>query len=262
MKSQSYIGFDRIARLKWLQKAAYYVSFGEKEDSVRSFLLEELKRDFGLECVTKRGSLDKTLSILMRIWVKVPESLKSFRNDGLKLLSELPGNLNIAVHWGMVMAVYPFWGVVAAHVGRLLRLQGTVSTFQITTRIIQEYGQRPTVRDALRRILSSMLDWGVLSRIKGENGGFIRGIYRGGIIVESDSPKLIAWLAEALIRSRGNKAITFDQFLSSPAFFPVKTKILSPTKLVNVSERLEILEHGLNQELLVLSNGPAKATVP
>ncbi len=59
----------------------------------------------------------------MKIWVRPPRDLHPLQREGLKLLSHLPRGDHIAVHWGMAMAVYPFWGAVATHVGRLLRLR-------------------------------------------------------------------------------------------------------------------------------------------
>ncbi len=121
------IGLDRLIRLKWLERTAYLLMTGNDAPVVKTALQEELQGAFRSNNTKIRGSLDKTLTILMKIWVRPPPDLHPLQRDGLKLLSQLPHRDHIAVHWGMAMAVYPFWGAVAAHVGRLLRLQGTAA---------------------------------------------------------------------------------------------------------------------------------------
>ena len=60
-----------------------------------------------------------------------------FRDDGLAHLNRLPLTDHLAVHWGMTIAVYPFVGVVAETVGRLLRLQGSCAAGQVQ-RLVRE----------------------------------------------------------------------------------------------------------------------------
>ena len=81
----------------------------------------------------------------------------------------------------MVMAVYPFWGSVAAQVGRLLRLQGAVVTSPSAATLAGTiWGERETVFRRVHYVLRSFVDWGVLN----ETGKF-RGIYTAGIAPES-----------------------------------------------------------------------------
>ena len=75
------------------------------------------------------------------------------------------------LHWGMVLAVYPFWGEVALRTSRLLRLQGSAAAAHIQRRIREQYGERETVSRAGRRVLRSYGDWGVLK------GSGARGVY-------------------------------------------------------------------------------------
>lgn len=123
----SQIGIDRLIRLKWLERTAYLFLAGNDAPTVKAALQEDIQGAFHTKNTDIRGSLDKTLTILMRIWVLPPDELQPLQREGLKFLSHLSQEDHIAVHWGMAMAVYPFWGAVAAYVGRLLRLQGTAS---------------------------------------------------------------------------------------------------------------------------------------
>jgi len=156
------IGLDRIIRLEWLERTAYLFLEGNKITTIKQILMEDLRGAFRSNNTKPRNSLDKTVTILTKIWVNPPDNLIEFHRQGLTLLSTLPQEEHIAIHWGMTMAVYPFWGTVASHVGRLLNLQGTVSVNQIQRRVREQYGERATVSRAAQRVLRSIVNWKVL----------------------------------------------------------------------------------------------------
>jgi len=252
------IGLDRLVRLKWLERAAYLVLAGNKASVVKTVLQEELRGAFCSNGTKRRGSLDKTLTILMKIWVRPPRDLHPFWRDGLKLLSHLPREHHIAVHWGMTMAVYPFWAAVAAHVGRLLRLQGTASYAQVGRRTMEQYGQRPTVRDAVRRVLRSMVDWGVLKNTTTHEGLRLDGTYRQGLSLKIVHVGLIAWLVEASLHAHPNGSVTLRTVLDSTSLFPFHLTYVSANQLLMACGRLDVLQHGLDQDLIMLrTNLPA-----
>jgi hypothetical protein len=152
----------------------------------------------------------------------------------------------------MAMAVYPFWGAVAAHVGRLLRLQGNVTHAQVRRRVVERYGQRTTVKDAVRRVLRSMIDWGVLKDAmtqdtKGADGSYVPGVSR-----TIGHEELIAWLAEAFLHAYSNGSATTKDILESPSFFPFRLPYMSATRLVSLSPRLDLSHHGLSGEIVML----------
>lgn len=119
----------------------------------------------------ERGNRDKIVTILLKTWITVPPDIEMLRVEGLRLLKILPRQNHMAIHWGMVMAAYPFWSGVAVQVGRLLKLQGAAAATHIQRRVRERYGERETAARAARRVLRSYLDWGVLQ----ETGS--RGIY-------------------------------------------------------------------------------------
>lgn len=241
------IGLDRIVRLKWLERTAFLVLAGNDAPTIKTILQEELRGAFQSYNLNTRGSLNKTITILMRTWVRPPRELSWLRQRGLELLSRLPGKEQIVVHWGMVMAVYPFWGAVAAHVGRLLRLQGSISHAQIRRRIMEQYGQRSTVKDAVRRVLRSFIDWGVLKETSR------KGIYTSGLTLHIQQAEQIAWLAEAFLHAHSKGSVALRAFLDSISLFPFRLEPLSALQLVAASERLDVLRHSSDQDLLMLS---------
>src|SRR5947209_6488434 len=112
------------------------------------------------------------------------------RDDGLDHLRRLPLDDHLAVHWGMSMAAYPFFGTVAEATGRLLRLQGSAGAAQVQRRTREQLGERETVARAARRILRCFLDWGVLE-VSTE-----KGVYQAAAVRTVEDTRLAAWLLE------------------------------------------------------------------
>ncbi len=249
----THIGFSQRIRLEWLEKTASLVVTGNDKASIYSALHELLEDKLSVGGNAKRGNREKAISILMKIWVRAPSDLHSLQRDGLELLSSLPREDHMAVHWGMAMAVYPFWGAVAAHVGRLLRLQGTAAASQVQRRVRERYGERDTVSRAARRVLRSFVDWGVLKETSE------KGIYTQGISRAINNAQLIVWLAEAFLHAHPSGSVALRTVLDSTSLFPFRLSPISADHLVAVSRRLDVLRHGLDQELIMLRevNQPA-----
>ncbi|ACD82379.1 hypothetical protein [Candidatus Methylacidiphilum infernorum] len=240
------IGLDRLVRLKWLERTAYLFLAGNEAPAVKTALQEDLQKMFRSNNTKIRGSLDKTITILMKIWVRPPHDLHPLHREGLKLLSHLPRKDHIAVHWGMAMAVYPFWGNIAAHVGRLLRLQGTAVASQVQRRVREQYGERDTVSRAAQRVLRSFIDWEVLKETSK------KGIYTAGLSLAIAQVEVIAWLAEAFLHAHPNGSVALRTVLDSTSLFPFRLSPISADHLVAVSGRLDVLRHGLDQDLIML----------
>ena len=244
---QKQIGFSQRIRLEWLQYTANLVLAGNDKGAVNSSLQELLKDKVSIGGKAVRGNKEKAITILMKIWLNVPGELEAVRDDGLELLKTLPRKDQIAVHWGMAMAAYPFWAAVAANTGRLLRLQGTAAAAHVQRRIREQYGERETVSRAARRVIRSFVDWGVLSGTKE------KGIYSQGRTYSIDDPRLISWLIEASLHARFNGSAAIKELLDSTSLFPFRLMHVSAEHLVSMSPRLDLLRHGLDDDLVMLN---------
>lgn len=240
------IGLDRLVRLAWLEKVSSLVLAGSDAARTKSILQDDLQGAFRSTNTNVRGSIDKTITILTKVWLTVPSELESLRIEGLELLKRVPPRDHLVVHWGMVMAAYPFWSNVAIQVGRLLRLQGSVAAAQVQRRVREQYGERETVSRRARYALRSYLDWGVLQ----ETG--TKGIYTAGTALTVDDPRLIAWLAEAALHARANGSSAIKDLLDGPSVFPFRFAHISTEHLVSLSPRLDILRHGMDDDLVML----------
>ncbi len=99
---------------------------------------------------------------------------------------------------------------------------------------------------AARRVLRSYLDWGVLQ----ETG--TKGIYSAGATLAVDDSRLIAWLVEASLHARANGSAPLKDLIDSPSLFPFRIKPVHAESLVAASSRLDVLRHGLDDDLVML----------
>ena len=247
------IGFSQRIRLEWFEKTANLILAGNDKTAVNDSLQEMLKDKVSVGGQAVRGNREKAITILMKTWLTVPSGLEALRDEGLKILQGLPRKDRIAVHWGMALATYPFWGAVAAHTGRLLRLQGTAAAAHVQRRIKEQYGERETASRAARRVLRSFIDWGVLNETQD------KGVYAQGNQYSIQDPKLIAWLVEASLHARMNGSAAIKDLLDSPSIFPFRLAHVSAEHVASLSPRLNILRHCLDDDLVMLreNNGQA-----
>lgn len=240
------IGFSQRVPLEWFERTANLVLAGNDRGAIESVLQDFLIDKRSGRGRSKRGGREKTITILLRTWLSVPDELEELRDEGLDLLRTAPRRDHLIIHWGMVAAVYPFWVSVAAQVGRLLRLQGSVAASHVKRRMREQYGDRETVFHATGRVLCSFVDWGVLN----ETG--LRGAYISGKIVPVDEPRLIAWLTEAILHATSGGSALLRDLLGSPSLFPFHIRQVSAETIGAVSPRLDTLRQGLDDDIVML----------
>jgi hypothetical protein len=245
-KRTNQIGFSQRVRLEWLEQKANLVLAGNDRSAVTDALQDLLKDKVSIGGNAERGNREKIVTILLKAWLTVPAELEPLRLEGLELFKRVPQHDHSAIHWGMVIAVYPFWSGVALQVGRLLRLQGSAAAAQVQRRVREQYGERETVSRAARRVLRSYLDWGVLQ----ESG--TTGIYTAGTTLAIDDSRLIAWLVEASLHARANCSTPLRDLIGGPSFFPFRIKSIQAESLAAISSRLDILRHGFDDDLVML----------
>jgi len=241
------IGFSQRIRLEWLEYSANQVLAGNSSEKIKEALQKYLTDKLSVGNTPVRGNREKAITILMKVWVHPQKELRSFNKLGLQLLSESPQPMHLALHWGMTMAAYPFWRVMATSVGRLLRLQGSASAAQVQQRIREQYGERETVFRAARRILRSFNDWGVLVDTE------VKGVYKQGKILTIKDPLVTSWMVEALLHATQSGADALESLLTAPSIFPFHLQRFSSDQIANLSGRVELVRHGLDEILLMLA---------
>ena len=239
------VGVDRLIRLTWLERTSTLVLGGNTPPEIKNALQHDLCDVFQSGMTEKRGSLGKTITILMKVWLKTPRELSGLRDTGLEFLKRIPKEDRKVIHWGMMMAVYPVWAKVAAQVGRLLKLQGNAVASQIQRRMREQYGERETVSRRTRYDLRSFVDWGVLH--EAEQAGVYE-LKSVGVISEKN---ITVWLIEATMLSLATPHVMLKSLSEIACLFPFKLPTLTYNELVEMSSFLDVMTHNMDNELVI-----------
>jgi hypothetical protein len=249
-KRHDAIGIKQTIRIEWMQKTANMLMAGLDTKTIRLELHEYLSGRMGSGSDGERGEMSRTqvVNMLMKIWVAPDPELLSFRNTSLSILQDKP-SMSLAVHWGMITAAYPFWLNVARQTGRLLSLQDKVTQMQITGRLKDQYGDRQTVSRYARYVIRSFVAWEVLK------DSDTNGCYEKAAHVNIDEPKQAIVLFEAALLTNPEAKSTLGLLLNNPAFFPFRLPVMTGDLISRVSDRIDVVRYGLDEELLKIK-GP------
>lgn len=246
-KRHEAIGIKQAIRFEWMQKAANLLLAGLDAKTIRQELHEFLADRKGNGSEGERSDQTRTFVVnnLMKIWVSPDPELIPFRDASLAFLRENP-SMALAVHWGMISAVYPFWFNVARQTGRLLALQDQVTQTQIINRLKEQYGDRQTILRYGRYVLRSFVAWGALKDSEA------KGCYEKRVPVSVADYNLAILLIEAALLATPEDKGTLALLLNNPAFFPFQLPVMTGDFVSQRSERVDVVRYGLDDELLKL----------
>ena len=239
--SRPSIGFTQRIQLEWLEWTAQMALAGLADDKIHAELQERLRPIVSVGGDDNRSNRGKVVGILLKIWVKVADDLRSFRDEGLQLLAGSPVEDHLSVHWGMSMATYPFFGTVVDAVGRLLELQETVTFAQVNRRVQEKYGQRQSIKRGTERVFYALHDWGVLAK------RYERTVYTSTNLLPISSPQSAIWLIEAGMITIGVQSTPLNTAANLPVLFPFS---LTMPRVVE-SERLGLFRQGLDHDFIM-----------
>ena len=247
------IGYNRTVKLSWLDETLDLFLAGMSDADIHEALSERLKDELSVGSTAQRGSREKTITLLMKTWVRVPSPLRELRKDGVHLLQGVRRAERLPLHWGMTMAVYPFWRVVAEVTGRLFRLQGTAAPAQVQRRVKELLGEREAVARSARYVLRAFADWGVIvdSTRKGE--------YSPATPFPVVNPRLAVWLLESAVVATPDGMSDFRSLVNGLCLFPFQIGRLVPEQLAE-SGRLEVVRHSM-EETVVRVRRPAAGAI-
>jgi len=208
------IGFDRLIRLRWLDRAALLAAELRDAEVLHQAVLAQLAG----ELPGAKARLN-TASILTRIWWRTPDEQIPLRDEALTQMRGCTPDERLLYHWGMCLLAYPLFRDVAATVGRLLRLQGVVRQAQVVSRISAAWGNRSTLDTAVPRIVRSFVDWGVL--VVAEE----KGAYLAGTQSTLSRREMTSWLLTAVRNTRPDDRPT-GELLHTPELFAITSASL------------------------------------
>jgi hypothetical protein len=248
------IGYNRTVKLRWLDETVDLYVAGMADDDIYESLQDRLKDELSVGSTAIRGSREKTITLLLKTWVRVPKALQPLRDEGAKLLQGVRRSERLPFHWGMTMAVYPFWRLVAEVTGRLFRLQETVTPLQVQRRVKEIMGEREAVARSTRYVLRAFADWGVIS------DSAKKGEYSPTQPIPVVDLEVVAWFLETAVISRGASASDFQTLVNGPCLFPFRIGKIAAEQL-GKSGRLEVIRHGMEETLVHVRACPKVATL-
>jgi len=243
------IGFDRRIKLEWLERAAALVLLGGAARDIRGKLHDILRDEAQADSNAGREGREKSVRLIMHIWVSPRDELRSLRCGALEHFSRLPSVEHLTLHWGMTMAAYPFFGSVAEAVGRLLRLQGSAGAAQVQRRMREQFGDRQFVERPTRHVLRTFIDWGVLKESEE------KGVYQPGLLQPIDDTQLKVWLVEATLLSNGSRPLPLRTISNASALFPFTVDPIA-AGTVTGNERLDVFRQGVDEDMVSLRVRP------
>jgi hypothetical protein len=238
------IGFDRELNLSWLDFTAGLSRESLDVHCIRQELLTRLADE-----IPGQKACKNTVTVLTRIWVRVPSEYQALQTEALALVSNVLPEERLWLHWGMSMLAYPFFFDVGATVGRLLKLQTEFNSLQVQRRMREAWGQRTTLERAVSRLLKTFAAWHVIAETA--EGSYI---YQATALRQTADEKLALWFMECLIWSsrqanrRNDLQLPLLDLVQSPAIFPFE---LTPhIATLRRSNRFEISRQGLDLEMV------------
>lgn len=233
------IGFDRFISVEWATTALKVRAGTAQLDD-----LEAVLEAAGLGTAART----KTRTVLNRLWLEPRLELKSYADRGAAIFKAHPDVPAAAMHWGMAVATYPFFGKVAELIGRLSALQGDCASAEIHRRMSETYGEREGTYRMTNMVMQSQANWGAVKRV--EKGKRI--LRLPPAVVEND--ELTIWLIEAAVRNAG-RPLAIPSLQSLPVLFPFN--LARPLAyLVSNNDYLAVRNEGPNNQRVALRNGP------
>jgi len=237
--SEREIGFDRDIKLEWLDSVANQVAMGQPVEGVRKHIHELLGKTLA------RAALTKTTTVLLRVWSQVPQPALQLRDRIAFSFLDLTAEERLTAHWALAMASYPFFADVATSVGRLLALQGDVQNATLKRRLAERWGDRSLMPQAARKVIRSMVNWGVLRDPK------------PGVYIASPTPvfptrRCMQYLVEALLVNGKERSVPVAEIDTHPALFPFRIEVLA--QHLRSAKQFNVHREGIDSEIVELSS--------
>jgi len=232
------IGFDRFISLEWATAALKVRAGVAQLDD-----LEALLDAAGLGAAART----KTRTVLNRLWLQPRAELVDYADRGVAIFKANPDVPVAALHWGMAVATYPFFGKVAELIGRLSALQGDCASAEIHRRMSETYGEREGTYRMTNMVIQTQANWGALERVDGGK----RIVRLASTAIDNDA--LAVWLVEAAVRYLG-KPVGLLSAQALPVLFPFV--LAQPIAYaVSNSPGLELRSDGPSNQVVAVRRG-------
>lgn len=238
------IGFDRELDLSWLDLTAGLTTEEADIETVRQKLRDKLAPE-----IPGAEACRKTVTLLTRLWVRVPSEHQQLQAEALDLLPRVLPSERLWLHWGMSLLAYPFFRDVATVTGQLLKLQGEFEPLQVRRRMREGWGQRTTLDRAINRLIQTLELWGVIEEIKPTTR-----IYHSSPAQQTEDRSLALWLMSCVFYSikdtldYNSPSLPLSEVIQTFAIFPFD--LTSHILTLRQSDRFKVSRQGVDLEMV------------
>lgn len=178
---------DRALNVDLLDVALRVATEHGDADDARQLLTVAL-RDF----VTPQEAENKTRKVLTRVWVVPPDNARSMIKWAIEHQTQLADRR--ALHFGALLATFPFFGAIAAAVGRQIHIDGVADRKSLRAFARSTFGEREFIDAGASKSLATMRNLDLLEGPKG--GPYVVGAQ------PTAPPMFSGWFLHALILTR------------------------------------------------------------
>jgi hypothetical protein len=158
--------------------------------------------------------------VLGRIWSWSADDHPARHTEALRLLDQVEPGDRVWLHYGMTLLTHPFFRSATATIGNLGRQRDALDRDMIRTRLIAEFGELGTIRDAVNRIFFSLSDWGVLAKLVGSREW--RPLEDG---LRCGCEELQLWLLACALEASPKNELILADLLRLPELFPFQITV-------------------------------------
>lgn len=178
---------DRALNLELLDMALRIATEHSDDPQARRLLGVALR-----DMVTPQEAENKTKKVLTRVWVVPPQNAQEMIRWAIEHQDEFADRR--ALHFGALLATFPFFGSIAATVGRQIHLDGAVDRRAVRTFARSTFGEREFIDAGASKSLATMRN---LCLLEGSEGGLF---HEGSPLPVP--PSFSSWFLHALILTR------------------------------------------------------------
>lgn len=215
------IGLSRKIKLQWLNKAVDLLDENLSEEEYKTKMNEYLSFEIESPIV-----LRKTREILMRVWFYEDDTdVRAIRKDALDLIKIYP-DYDVAIHWCMLLTVYPVFADLSRLMGRIAEFNDVVTLSQLKQKLYDEWGERSTLYHSTDKIIATIKDLGVITSDKPGNYTIVKHILT--------KLNVVNFMVRVAMKIDGNCYYTFADLNAISFLYPFEFKI-SKEELVSDS---------------------------
>lgn len=236
-KQKYLVGFDRFIDFEWCEFALDLATRSSMKKQDQIIELKTYLSNF----IDGNDSIRKTANVLTRLWLDTDLIRSELKNEAIQIHKKGNKVDNVALHWGMSLAVFPLFKDTAAQVGRLCSIQKFFNRNEIHSRLLENYSNVGTLPRSVNRILQSMINWQTLEKVDKKK------YTSKSLRIAND--EIEKWLLEVTINSSIHKRILFNDLFHLPELYPYRLngEIRS---LISQSKYIHLERDGNNLEYL------------